>query len=81
MYNPAFVFDAVDQTVLVIGSIIFFCTNLKSCVLSERSTVQLVWKPNTFLTVSERVIFAFETSHITSAVRKSMLDLPVPGSF
>ena len=29
----------------------------------------------------EKVIFAFERSYLTSAMRKSMLDLPVPGSF
>ena len=29
----------------------------------------------------EKVIFAFEGSYITSQVIKSMLDMPVPGSF
>ena len=29
----------------------------------------------------EKVIFAFERSYITSAMRKLMLDVPVPGSF
>ena len=29
----------------------------------------------------EKVIFAFERSYLTSAMRKSMLDLSVPGSF
>ena len=29
----------------------------------------------------KKVIFAFERSYITSAIRKSMLDVPVPGSF
>ena len=29
----------------------------------------------------EKVILAFERSRITYAVRKSMLDMPVPGSF
>ena len=46
----------------------------------------LVQEPITFFGRSvappcENVIFAFERSYITSATRKSMLDVPVPGSF
>ena len=45
----------------------------------------IVWEPNTFLrsvaSPYEKVIFALERSYITSAMRKSMLDVQVPGSF
>ena len=48
----------------------------------------IVQEPNTFWKICcttplpfERVTFAFEGSYITSAVRKSMLNMPVPGSF
>ena len=46
----------------------------------------MVREPNTFFEdllhpTCEKVIFAFERSYITSAVRKSILDVPVPGSF
>ena len=32
-------------------------------------------------TLCEKVIFAFERSYTTCAMRKSMLNVPVPGSF
>ena len=42
-------------------------------------------EPNTFLRSvappCEKVIFAFERNYITSAMRKSMSDVPAPGSF
>ena len=46
----------------------------------------LVREPNTFFEdlvahSCEKVIFAFERSYITSVMRKSMLDVPIPGSF
>ena len=45
----------------------------------------IVQKPNTFLkiccTLCEKIIFAFERSYITFAMTKSMLDVPIPGSF
>ena len=44
----------------------------------------IVQETNTFFEVAPRcdkVIFAFKRSYITSAMRKPMLDVPVPGSF
>ena len=34
-----------------------------------------------FAPSSEKAIFAFDRSYVTSAVRKSMLDILVPGNF
>ena len=48
--------------------------------------IMIVWKPNTFLLRSvaplcEKINFACGRSYITFAMRKSILDMPVPGSF
>ena len=47
---------------------------------------ELFREPNAFFlkiycTICEKVIFAFERSYTTSAMRKSMLDVSVPGSY
>ena len=45
--------------------------------------VIIVLEPNTFFEdlLHPKMMFAFERSYITFAMRKSVLDVPVPGSF
>ena len=53
--------------------------------VKNQKVSSVVLEPNTLfedlLHPCEKVIFAFERSYITSAMRKSMLDVPMPGSF